>query len=332
MKTFDETVKTSKHLSVVEFFAPWCGYCKQFAPVYKAFANKVSNFVNVIAINCDDQENNQLYYDGARSITSLMDKTMGKIPDYIEKISGNINFFLDNNNETAKFLLFSLKKEPNGFIKTLSADFYNIIKFALIHESFKDAVEIFGITKFPTIVFLPGGNKEPIIYSGETTYKDIFSFLEKQVPLEKRTQSTETKDKLKESKDFTLVELDTINDFLEKCMLKYGISIIGISSSISEFDFLHKVAKKYTKFRYYYLNSSKSIVNMMLKTSGITFEGSKIILLNGQKGWYVELIGKYTVEQILESISKVMLGESIEKKKLNKEIIDLILKTKKTEL
>ncbi|KAG5439859.1 hypothetical protein PCANB_000141 [Pneumocystis canis] len=281
MKTFDETVKTSKHLSVVEFFAPWCGYCKQFAPVYKAFANKVSNFVNVIAINCDDQENNQLCQT--------------------------------YKNETAKFLLFSLKKEPNGFIKTLSADFYNIIKFALIHESFKDAVEIFGITKFPTIVFLPGGNKEPIIYSGETTYKDIFSFLEKQVPLEKRTQSTETKDKLKE-----MVELDTINDFLEKCMLKYGISIIGISSSISEFDFLHKVAK--------------NIVNMMLKTSGITFEGSKIILLNGQKGWYVELIGKYTVEQILESISKVMLGESIEKKKLNKEIIDLILKTKKTEL
>lgn len=62
--TFKEVVHNSNYTSVVEFYAPWCGYCKQLKPVFSKlgkFLNSESKYaVNVAAVNCDEEINKPL--------------------------------------------------------------------------------------------------------------------------------------------------------------------------------------------------------------------------------------------------------------------------------
>lgn len=62
--TFKEVVYNTNYTTLVEFYAPWCGHCKQLKPVY----NKLGKFlhgeskyaVNVAAVNCDEEKNRVL--------------------------------------------------------------------------------------------------------------------------------------------------------------------------------------------------------------------------------------------------------------------------------
>jgi protein disulfide-isomerase A6 len=40
-KNFNSMVADSNLVSVVEFFAPWCGHCKALAPIFKKVAEKL---------------------------------------------------------------------------------------------------------------------------------------------------------------------------------------------------------------------------------------------------------------------------------------------------
>lgn len=61
---FDKVVHNSNYTSIVKFYAPWCGYCKQLSPIYKKlgkYFQKDSQYaVNVVAVNCDKEYNKPL--------------------------------------------------------------------------------------------------------------------------------------------------------------------------------------------------------------------------------------------------------------------------------
>lgn len=43
---------------LVKFYAPWCGHCKSFAPIYEAFAEKIAaENPNIIIADVDATEN-----------------------------------------------------------------------------------------------------------------------------------------------------------------------------------------------------------------------------------------------------------------------------------
>ncbi|CAI4228676.1 unnamed protein product [Auanema sp. JU1783] len=69
MSTFNDTVfcqgdDCTAHL--VEFYSDWCGHCRSFAPIYKALANDVRGWQNVVriaAMNCADPLNEAVCRD-----------------------------------------------------------------------------------------------------------------------------------------------------------------------------------------------------------------------------------------------------------------------------
>ena len=66
---FDETI-ASHDVVFVDFWAPWCGPCKSFAPIYEVAASKHADMV-FAKVNVDDEKELAAKYQ-IRSIPTLM--------------------------------------------------------------------------------------------------------------------------------------------------------------------------------------------------------------------------------------------------------------------
>lgn len=49
---FNELIKESK-LTLVDFYATWCGPCKMLSPIIDSVSNKLSNEINILKVNID---------------------------------------------------------------------------------------------------------------------------------------------------------------------------------------------------------------------------------------------------------------------------------------
>jgi protein disulfide-isomerase A6 len=56
LSNFDELVIKSKELWIVEFFAPWCGHCKNLAPEWKKASRNLKGKVNLGHIDCEAEK------------------------------------------------------------------------------------------------------------------------------------------------------------------------------------------------------------------------------------------------------------------------------------
>ncbi|CAK4662850.1 unnamed protein product [Aphanomyces euteiches] len=55
-KSFEKEVVNGKGVWLVEFYAPWCGHCKNLAPEWKKAAKALDGIVNVAAVDCDQHK------------------------------------------------------------------------------------------------------------------------------------------------------------------------------------------------------------------------------------------------------------------------------------
>lgn len=78
--TFNSEVLNSKTPVLVDFWAPWCGPCKQLSPIIDELAKEYSGKIEVYKCNVDENPETPSKY-GVRGIPSLMIFKEGKLID-----------------------------------------------------------------------------------------------------------------------------------------------------------------------------------------------------------------------------------------------------------
>ncbi len=77
---FDSEVLQSENLSVVDFWAPWCGPCIALGPTIDALSKEYEGKVNVGKVNVDENPNLSVNY-GVTSIPCVLFIKNGQVVD-----------------------------------------------------------------------------------------------------------------------------------------------------------------------------------------------------------------------------------------------------------
>lgn len=202
-KSYDTLIAKSNHTAIVEFYAPWCGHCQNLKPAYEKAAKSLSGLAKVGAVDCDDESNKPFCgsmgvqgfptlkivkpgkkpgkpivedYRGGRNAKAIVDAVIDKIPNHVKRLKGS-DYATWMQTDGPKAILFSDKGTVSALLKAVAIEFLGGLEVAQIRDKEKDAVEALAIEKFPTLVLLPGGGKDPVKYDGELKKDAIVKFL-----------------------------------------------------------------------------------------------------------------------------------------------------------
>ncbi len=77
---FQETALTGEGVSVVDFWAPWCGPCRMIAPIIEELSGEYEGKATIGKLNVDDNPEVAMKY-GVRSIPTILVLKGGEVID-----------------------------------------------------------------------------------------------------------------------------------------------------------------------------------------------------------------------------------------------------------
>ncbi len=82
---FEDTIKEG--VSLVDFWAPWCGPCRMIAPVIDELAQEYEGKANICKVNTDEQGEIAVQF-GIRSIPTILFFKDGELVDQMVGAAG----------------------------------------------------------------------------------------------------------------------------------------------------------------------------------------------------------------------------------------------------
>ncbi|KAF8469628.1 hypothetical protein BDZ91DRAFT_720606 [Kalaharituber pfeilii] len=383
-KNFDSEILHSEHAAIVEFFAPWCGHCKNLAPHYEKVAKNLKGLAKVAAVDCDDEKNRPLCgsydvqgfptlkifkptskkgkpiiedYQGPRTAKAIADAVVDKIPNHVHRItSAKLNGFLSKNNETAKAILFTPKGTTSGLYRALAIDFLDSVEFAQIRDKEEEAVRLFGVEKFPTLIILPGGDAPGKVYEGEMKKDALFKFISEIAPPKpkgtKSKKESKEKEPEKEPESESKEEVPPPPPVEEPPKVKLVIPDLIDESSLSKYCFdrksktcvlalvdtltsdsaldpalaglnaaNEKIATTTKNFFFYKIQSESAHGKALAEALGLGSEHPTVVAVNGARRWYRVFKGSPDAESLLAWLDAIKLGD-IKKEKIPKGFLE----------
>lgn len=83
-ENFQSTIQNG--VSLVDFWAPWCGPCRMLSPVIDKVAQDYADKANICKVNTDEQEELAAQY-GIRSVPTILFFKDGQVVDQIIGVS-----------------------------------------------------------------------------------------------------------------------------------------------------------------------------------------------------------------------------------------------------
>ncbi|KAA1108870.1 hypothetical protein PGT21_027944 [Puccinia graminis f. sp. tritici] len=214
-----DIVKLKKHLAgsskgtMVAFYAPWCGHCRNLVPEYQKAASNVKDLVTFVAVDCDAAENKAACstdyqvkgfptlayfpgvpvptpYQGERKAKPVVEFALQHMPNFAKKIkTGEELSKLISKSKPSRPLvvLFTEATKTTPLFKALSSvvykkmDVYTATPTAIGADTAK---EKYGVEKFPTLMIFKGSEEKTDReeYSGKMNYKALFEFFKSHAP------------------------------------------------------------------------------------------------------------------------------------------------------
>ena len=78
--SFEQDIISSNKPVIVDFWAEWCGPCKQIGPILEEISNEKKDIINILKLNIDENPETPQKY-GVRGIPTLMLFKEGKLID-----------------------------------------------------------------------------------------------------------------------------------------------------------------------------------------------------------------------------------------------------------
>ncbi|KAJ3081574.1 hypothetical protein HDU99_005347 [Rhizoclosmatium hyalinum] len=260
---FKDVVMDTEHAVMVEFFAPWCGHCKNLAPEYKKAADSLKGLAKLVAVDCDAESNKPLCgqyqvqgfptlkvfgknkkspqdYQGERKAKAIVDFMIPQIPNYVQLIGTK-----GKAKSLEEFVL--QERLIVGELRTSEKEI-----LAKVEEQKKFA-------SYPVLVVLPVGVTSVdgvIVYEGDLKSAPLTAFLDKYAiekpkkakkedkkpkkdqkkKADKKSSKEAEEEKAPEPFDPKVPEIVDQATLDSLCVEKAGVCVIAVSTLESEFE------------------------------------------------------------------------------------------------